>query len=229
MSKRTLLVASIAIFASLANISPSANASVSNVNVWWPVSGAHVIGAQSFKALLNNASVESYQMFWQVDGGSWVWMDNNYAGYPHKEAQVNLSGWTWKDKGPYKVNFIARYPNGTVIAQQAVDIYTDQTLTYGGSRSTPSPTPMPAAAPIIVNTPVPTPAATPSPSPTPAPSLAPVVNTANPLAGAQLYVNQYSDPKQWIGNNSGSADAALMAKIADQPESEWFGHQSGIG
>ncbi len=241
MSKRTVsLVASFVILASLASIKPSV-AATNSVNAWWPVTGAHVTGAQPFKAVVDGMPVENYQMFWQVDGGSWVWMDSNYSGYPHKEASVNLSGWTWKGAGPYRVNFIARYPNGTVIAQQAVDIYTDGNVTFGTNRSvqptvTPTPTvritptPTPASTPVSIvtgtatSTPTPTPKPSSTPTPTPAITTTQIATTSgNPLANAQLYVNQYSDPKQWIQNNSTSPDVAVMSKIADQPESEWFG------
>jgi endoglucanase len=47
----------------------------------------------------------------------------------------------------------------------------------------------------------------------------------NPLSGAKLYVNPYNDTRRWFTerSNSDPANAALMKKIADQPESEWFG------
>lgn len=234
--KRSLTaVLVLAILGFMAGIRPVA-ATTSSVNVWWPVDGAQVTGSQPFKAMLNGMNVENYQMFWQVDGGSWVWMDNNYNGYPHKEAQVDLSGWNWHGAGPYKVNFIARYSNGTIIAEQAVNIYIGQNVTYGGVRDIqPSqvvtPTPSPSATPVtlIVNTPSPTPipvsTPTPPPSVAPTPSQTPVSSSGNPLAGAKLYINQNSDPANWVtaNQNTDPSDAQLMEKIASQPESEWFG------
>ncbi len=229
MSKRTLsgLVASIMMFASLANINPSANAATSKVNVWWPAAGAHMVGTQPFKAVLENVAVENYQMFWQVDGGQWVWMDSNYTDYPHKESSVDITGWSWKGMGPYRVNFIARSLNGTIIAQQAVDIYNDGQSAPSRSFVTPVPTTQPSTTPTPTKTPTPTPVPAiivSTPTPTPSATLTPTVTSSgNPLAGANLYVNPYSDPKQWIKNNGTSPDVALMAKIADQPESQWFG------
>src|SRR5579859_136186 len=95
-----------------------AQASSASVNVWWPTNGAHMQGTQPFKAMIPGMDVSQYDMFWQVDGGQWNWMDNNYTDYQHKEASVSLANWTWHGSGPYVVNFIARQ-NGTVIAQQS--------------------------------------------------------------------------------------------------------------
>lgn len=226
----SVFVVSLMMFASLATIQRPAVAAASNhINVWWPVTGAHITGAQPFKALLENADVQNYQMFWQVDGGSWVWMNSNSADYPHKEAVVDVTNWSWHGPGPYHVNFIARDLNGTVVAQQAVDIYVGSNVSYGADRSvTPSPTPTatakatPTPTPVtIIVTPTPVPLSTPSPTPLVTPVPPPV--SANPLANARLYVNPYSDPAQWIKNNPGNSDSALMAKIANQSESEWFG------
>jgi endoglucanase len=240
MSKKRALsaiVCSIAIFASLAYIQHSeAVAATGKIQTWWPTNGAHVTGTQPFKVVLEDASVQNYQMFWQVDGGQWNWMDSNYADYPHKETTVDLSGWSWKGAGPYRVNFIARDPNGTVIAQQAVDIYNDS-IAYGAPRGlTPTPKPSPVSTPpeIIVTptaTPkpsaVPAPTATQTPVSTPAPTPTPplTVVTGNPLANAKLYVNPSSEPKQWANNNRSArpTDAQLMDKIGNQPESQWFG------
>ncbi len=217
--RRTLLVVSIAIFASLASIPPTVStAATSKVNVWWPANGAHLTQSQPFKAVLENASVENYQMFWQVDGGQWVWMDSNYTDYPHKEALVNVGSWSWKGQGPYRVNFIARDLSGTIIAQQAVDIYNDDQKALSRSFMTPTATPAP------LTTPTPTPiVSTPIPAPTATPTIQTSAPSANPLANARLYVNQYSNSKEWIKNNSGSPDIVHMSKIADQPESQWFG------
>ena len=254
--QRTLLVtvASIMMFASLAYMHSPATAATGKVDVWWPTNGAHVTGTQPFKAMLENTDVQNYQMFWQVDGGQWNWMDSNWADYQHKEASVNLSGWNWKGSGPYQINFIARDPNGTIVAQQSENIYIDSgtvgTTQTPAATTTPIPTvsgtPTPSASPtptpaVVVATSTPTPSATPKVSATPTPVSTPVATLAstatptpqvqsvsistsgNPLANATLYVNPYSDPAQWVKNNSSSSDAPAMAKIANQAESEWFG------
>ena len=61
---------------------------------------------------LENISLTCYQMYWAVDGGQFNRMSDNSAGEDHKEASVDLSGWTWRDAGdkfgPFSVNFIAK-------------------------------------------------------------------------------------------------------------------------
>ena len=44
-------------------------------------------------------SLSSYVMYWSVDGGQLNLMSDNTAGGDHKEASVDLSGWTWRDAG----------------------------------------------------------------------------------------------------------------------------------
>src|SRR6266404_1496653 len=94
------------------------------VNIWWPTNGVHVIGTQPFKAQVSGLDPSQYEMFWQVDGGTWNWMDTNNTDGPHKEASVDVSSWSWRGSGPYTINFIARQ-NGTIVAQQSVTMYVD--------------------------------------------------------------------------------------------------------
>jgi hypothetical protein len=73
--------------------------------------------------MVPNMSVESYVMFWQVDGGQLNTMPSNFAGYPHKEALVDVSPWNWRSNGPYTLNFVAKNPGGQTIAEKAIVIY----------------------------------------------------------------------------------------------------------
>jgi hypothetical protein len=95
---------------------------VGNINIWWPTNEANVRGVQPFKAMIEGRNVESYEMFWQVDGDRLNGMYNSYEDYPHKEAWVDLSGWNWKGQGPYTINFVARQ-NSTTFASRSVNIY----------------------------------------------------------------------------------------------------------
>jgi hypothetical protein len=69
-------------------------------------------------------SLSSYQMYWSVDGGQLNLMSDNID---HKEASVDLSGWTWRDAGanygPFTVTFIAKNSSGTVLQQKTITIY----------------------------------------------------------------------------------------------------------
>ncbi|MBL8029891.1 MAG: glycoside hydrolase family 6 protein [Candidatus Doudnabacteria bacterium] len=88
-----------------------------SLEIWWPVRMAQVSGQQPFKAVVQGRVVETYHMFWQVDGGQLNQMYNSYHDYPHKEAIVDVSGWNWKGLGPYRINFIAYDYEGKKIGE----------------------------------------------------------------------------------------------------------------
>lgn len=92
------------------------------INIWWPTNGGTVSGVQPFKAMLTNASVDSYNMFWQVDGDALNPMATNMTDYPHKEALVDVSGWNWKGAGPYGLNFVAKDLSGNMLSQSGISI-----------------------------------------------------------------------------------------------------------
>jgi hypothetical protein len=95
-----------------------------NIDVWWPSNGATISGVQPFQAIINSLPINSYAMFWQVDGGTLNLMNNDSSnGYEHKRAWVDVSGWWWKSNGPYTLNFIAKDSNGNIISQKSVEIY----------------------------------------------------------------------------------------------------------
>src|SRR5258708_4422170 len=79
------------------------------LNIWWPADSSLLVGTQPFKARLENISLSNYRMFWSVDGGQLNAMSDNATGGDHKEASVDLSGWTWRDggdrNGPFSVAF----------------------------------------------------------------------------------------------------------------------------
>jgi len=91
-------------------------------DIWWPTDGSIVSGLQPFKAMLTNKSTNEYSMYWQVDGDRLNVMENSDVDYPHKEALVDLSGWNWRDTGPYVVNFVSKDGSGNVIGERAVQI-----------------------------------------------------------------------------------------------------------
>ena len=94
------------------------------IDIWWPTDGAHVSGVQPFKAVLAGQDVATYDMYWQVDGGTLVDMQTNATDAPHKEASVDVSSWNWHGGGPYLVNFVAKQ-NGSVVGEHSVNIYID--------------------------------------------------------------------------------------------------------
>ncbi|MGE5392577.1 MAG: glycoside hydrolase family 113 [Candidatus Saccharibacteria bacterium] len=92
------------------------------IDGWWPTNSSTLSGTQPFKALLTNADVGSYNMYWQVDNGGLNAMYDSSQDWPHKEAIVDLSGWNWNGSGPYTLNFVAKDKNGNVIAQRQIVI-----------------------------------------------------------------------------------------------------------
>lgn len=171
-----------------------------DLNVWWPTDNAYISGSQPFKTMLSGFSVSQYRMFWQVDSGQWNHMSDDYRDYPHKEVQVDLTNWNWQGMGPYNVTFIATDLNGNKLVERTVKIYNPA---YKPIQSAPTPIPIATATPLSIQNSIQT-----------------------PIFSQKLYVNPNSEPKKWADANRWSRpqDAALMDKIANQPEVQWFGN-----
>jgi hypothetical protein len=93
-----------------------------SIDIWWPSSSTPVTGTQLFKAVVSGQSLETYEMYWQVDGGILHPMHNSVTGYGHKEDEVSVSDWNWQGGGPYQVTFIAIDRSGSVIATNTVPV-----------------------------------------------------------------------------------------------------------
>src|SRR5688572_7951873 len=65
------------------------------VAVWWPTEGVWLQGLHRMQAKFGERALTDYKMYWQVDGGSLVQMQNTYEGGPHKQAWVDFTGWNW--------------------------------------------------------------------------------------------------------------------------------------
>jgi anti-sigma factor ChrR (cupin superfamily) len=68
--------------------------------------------------LVEGKSLSDYSMFWQVDGGGLVQMNDSQVDFPHKESDVDVGPWNWNGNGPYNLNFVAKDNSGNVIAQK---------------------------------------------------------------------------------------------------------------
>lgn len=98
----------------------------STLDIWWPSDGAWISGVQPFKGMYTYSDINSYDMFWQVDGDRLNVMYNSDQDYPHKEAWVDVTNWFWQGadgNGPYKLNFVIKDKSGNTIKQRGVDIY----------------------------------------------------------------------------------------------------------
>jgi hypothetical protein len=81
-----------------------------------------VTGVQPFKANMDGLDVSEYSMYWQVDGGVLNQMYDSQTDYPHKEADVDVSGWHWQSSNNYTLNFVSKNKNGSVISQKSSTI-----------------------------------------------------------------------------------------------------------
>ena len=95
-------------------------------NVRSPADGEIVSRDRIFNARLENIPLDSYQMFWNVDGGQFNRMRDCNSG-DHKEALVDFSSWNWRDAGntygPFLVTFTAENSSGTIVRQRTITIY----------------------------------------------------------------------------------------------------------
>jgi endoglucanase len=180
-----------------------ASTTPATIDVWWPTQNTILSGVTPFKTMIPNKNVWDYVMYWQVDGGQLNAMYNSYIDYPHKESIVDLSGWHWNNEGQYLLTFIAKDYAGNIIDQTNVNIYTNVPIA-------PTPllvTPISAVTQrvLLVPSPLPSPVLSQSPS--------------------SLYVNPASDAKKQADawRNTQPANAAIMDKLALQPESKWIG------
>jgi len=103
---------------------PTPPPTTGNLNIWWPTNNATVVGSQPFKVDIPNLDVTNYEMYWQVDGDRLNQMYNSNEDYPHKEVWVDVTSWTWKGKGPYRLTFVAKNSSGGTIGSSSVDIFT---------------------------------------------------------------------------------------------------------
>ncbi len=93
------------------------------LEVWWPADNGTLSGLQIMKARMSNLDLSQYNMYWQVDNGQPVYMDNQSADGGYKYANVDVSGWYWNGNGPYLLNFVAKDASGNIIQQRSVQIF----------------------------------------------------------------------------------------------------------
>jgi endoglucanase len=182
------------------------------IQVWWPTDTTPVSGVQPFKAMVPGLNVDQYEMFWQVDGGQWNWMNTTFTDSPHKEVVVDLSSWTWKGSGPYSLNFIVRQ-NGMVVAQKSVALR----LSTGQVATTVSTAPQPVISTVT---------ATQTLSPV---SVAKTITTSSVVQTTSIGSVFYIDPNSPAAKQAAAwrstrpADAQKMDVLAAAPTAKWLG------
>ncbi len=99
------------------------NAPTATIQLLSPKNKEHVYGNTVFAALVKNVPFDQYDMYWKVDNGQLNQMYDSNTKTHYKKANVDLSGWTWKQNGPYKITLIAKNKQGTIIATKSFVIY----------------------------------------------------------------------------------------------------------
>lgn len=191
--------------------------------VWWPANNVNITGSQPFKAVLKDIDLSKYKMYWQVDGGALSLMPDNYTDYPHKETVADIN-WNWKGQGPYTITFVAKDLTGKEISKKNVVIHNPNGVLPKNEAVVPQPSTPVVTEPTIPAVPQPSvPAVT---NPTPTNPIVTAPTSDNPFAGSTFYVNPNSNAKRQadLWRNSRPADAAMMDKIAANPDAKWVGN-----
>ena len=216
----------------------------SGISVWWPTDGATMSGTQPFKALIDGMSLSSYTMYWQVDNGQLNQMSDNNTDAPHKEASVDLSGWSWHGNGPYVINIVAKSQNGSTIASKSMNIHVSSNESPSTiiSAAQPDPTNSPpnspgdtTAADQTTTAPISAPATVTATSSTAISSTtiasddltlgSTTLSESDPLNGLSFYTDPNNDAaiQEAAWSTSDPKGALEMEKIAAEPTAEWFG------
>lgn len=208
------------------NVAPVAPTTPAFLSVWVPATNTHLTGLTAFKAAVDGLNTSDYTMYWQVDGGQHNDMFTSGTGGMHKEADVNVSSWTWHGNGPYKVSFTAE-KNGQKIASSDVTIYTNDVSSSQNQNVTTKIDPTQTVQ-ITSVAPEALAQSKPQSNTVSAPeTIAPAVvsNSGSALSGLKFFVNPNSNAKQTADawRSSRPNDAFQMDKIANSPEAIWLG------
>lgn len=89
------------------------------LTVFSPENGQHLSGIQQLRAAVEGMPVNAYTTFWRVDGGVWNSMADGTPSGLHKISYIDVSYWNWNASKTYTIEFIAKYPDGKVIANES--------------------------------------------------------------------------------------------------------------
>lgn len=109
-------------------------APAAQIEVQWPQDGTRISltkkdgprdsNVKKFKASILGMPLSKYELFWRVDTDKLTEMKDSNEGGPHKESDVDFSGWDWKQEGePYPITFVAKDSSGKVIAERPINIF----------------------------------------------------------------------------------------------------------
>lgn len=91
-----------------------------NISVLWPQSGVVLTDQHHFMAYVPDRALGTYNLYWKLNNGTWVEMEDSFDEIPHKALDVDTENWE-SVVGEYKVEFIAKDArNGGVLGRTSV-------------------------------------------------------------------------------------------------------------
>ena len=170
------------------------------VSNWWPVQDARIDGIQPFKAVVDGQDINSYRMYWSVDGGNQTLMESNYIGSSHKQAEVNIAGWNWQPSNNYVLTFTVKSLTGRELGRTSFTIH----------NATPAPILPPSTPAVLTQPPM---------------NLSTSFQTQNTTPMLDWFVDPQSPARVAADNISASQplNSLKLSKIANQATAKWFG------
>lgn len=172
----------------------------------WPTANAKLHGPQEFRAAVDGMPLDSYIMYWNIDGSKKQKMQDDPKGQ-YKVASVDASAWTVSEVVPRIITYSAVTPDGKPIDSTQVEVKivaapTKKTGNVAGANTTSSSSASSKAIPRLPAAPI-------------------TKSTAN----MTLYVDPNNpaarQAQEW--RQSRFSDYVTMTKLAAQPQSRWFG------
>ncbi len=103
------------------NVDSSSSAkSTQEIKIWWPNKDS-IRGNQPIRALIDGAAIDSYDLYWQVNGGELHKMVNDNTPSVHKEGLAET--WRWQE-GVHSLRLVAKKFDGSFIADKTQTITT---------------------------------------------------------------------------------------------------------
>lgn len=96
--------------------------------VTWPEHSAVLKGTHTFKASLSRKPLNSYDIYWAIDDGSFNRLEDSFVEFPHKQGVAEITQGT-ESNNSHIITFVATEKNNpeNILDTKHVTIYTDST------------------------------------------------------------------------------------------------------
>ncbi len=105
-----------------------------SIQIEWPNSATRVGDVGQLRAHIADWPVETYDLYWSVDGQDEQIMQNAFHPYPHKVRAIDTTDWDWRKDGQYTIAFRAEQ-EGRTVATSSVTIATPVSVIPAASQS----------------------------------------------------------------------------------------------